>query len=552
MRYQVPEDSAAERRIVALVFLVAFVYLLLFRRYTALEPDEGIILQGTQRILHGQVLYRDFFSFFTPGSYYLLALLFRIFGSSMLVARTALAVYGGLLSAFTYLLARRVCSRWGAMLAAYLVTVTSVPWRFLALHNWDSTLWACAAVYCAVRWMEAASSSPSPGRSGKGAWSWSLGMSSFAAFTVLFEQSKGAGLVLGLALGFAIILLLAGRGFRVSRAGWIAIALGFAWLFTVTFGYFAAQHALSLLWADWLWPLHHYSRVNAVPYGYQNWSDQTRRTMFGGGLLKSALSTVLITPCFVLPVLPLIALGLLAYAMTPQGRGKLAPEQRRYYVVVCGAISGLLISVVAARADILHFVYLSPLLYLVFAWLVDSRDFRLSHPLKLLLGGFLFFCFTFLGLAFLLSARGAHFKLTTRRGRVEMPNPDEVLQYTQAHVPAGSKIFVYPYLPLYYYLTATFSPTRYEYLMPGMHTKEQDEEAIRAIRADRTPVALFEPDFNEKIATSWPNTPIQYVANDPVGDYLLEHYRSCKVLRSASGWPFLFMVPKDLACPKRQ
>ena len=82
-RLYVPENSGAERCIVLLVFLVSFVYLCLFRRYTAMEPDEGIILQGAQRILQGEVLYRDFFSFYTPGSYYLLAALFKVFGSSM-------------------------------------------------------------------------------------------------------------------------------------------------------------------------------------------------------------------------------------------------------------------------------------------------------------------------------------------------------------------------------------------------------------------------------------------------------------------------------------
>ena len=76
-----------------------------------MEPDEGIVLQGAQRILAGQVLYRDFFSFYTPGSYYALALVFRIFGSSLAVARTALALTGGILSVVSYLLARRVCSR---------------------------------------------------------------------------------------------------------------------------------------------------------------------------------------------------------------------------------------------------------------------------------------------------------------------------------------------------------------------------------------------------------------------------------------------------------
>jgi len=65
------------------VFIFSFAYLCLFRRYTAMEPDEGIILEGAQRILRGQVLYRDFFSFYTPGSYYFLAGLFKLFGNSL-------------------------------------------------------------------------------------------------------------------------------------------------------------------------------------------------------------------------------------------------------------------------------------------------------------------------------------------------------------------------------------------------------------------------------------------------------------------------------------
>jgi len=47
------------------------------------------------------------------------------------------------------------------------------------------------------------------------------------------------------------------------------------WPFLLTVAYFGAQHSLSLMLADWFWPLHHYSLANHVPYGYQNWSDAT-------------------------------------------------------------------------------------------------------------------------------------------------------------------------------------------------------------------------------------------------------------------------------------
>src|SRR5579864_9521756 len=187
-----PERHPAERWIAAAIFALTVLYLSLFRRYTSLDPDEGIILQGAQRILHGEVIYRDFFSFLTPGSYYWMALLFKTFGNSMIVARTTLAVYGGIFSTFTYLMARRVCVRWIALLTAYFVTIACLPWRFMALHNWDSTLWSCVAVYCAVRLLETPHAS------------WAFGLGTFTSLTFLFEQSKGAGLVAGLALGFAL------------------------------------------------------------------------------------------------------------------------------------------------------------------------------------------------------------------------------------------------------------------------------------------------------------------------------------------------------------
>src|SRR5713226_7722658 len=133
-----PERSRHERQIAGLVFLLSFIYLLIFRRYTAIEPDEGIILQGAQRILRGEVLYRAFFSFFTPGSYYFVAVIFKIFGSSIIVARTALVLIGAAFSVITYLLARRVCSRESSLFVAGLVTATTLPYRFLVLHNWDS------------------------------------------------------------------------------------------------------------------------------------------------------------------------------------------------------------------------------------------------------------------------------------------------------------------------------------------------------------------------------------------------------------------------------
>ena len=533
------EANRSDRAAAFAVFAVSLAYLWFFRLYTSIEPDEGIMLQGAQRILRGEVLYRDFFSFFTPGSYYFLALLFKVFGSSFLVARVALILFGGIYSAVTYLLARRACSRGSALFAAGLATATTLPYRFEVLHNWDSTLWACLALYCAVRWIESAQSK------------WGFGTGSLTALTMLFEQSKGAGLALGLGVGLATITLI-NRERRLWQGSQVfMLACGFMWPFLLTFAYFGAQHSTGVMLADWFWPLRHYSLANHVPYGYQNWSESTRHLLFASGSLTVRLITIIaISPCFLVPLLPLIAVALLLYWIVQMLR-KRPPSVASYYVLVCAVIGGLLVSVVVGRADIVHFMYLQPLFCLVLAWQIDGRDIpgRTFRALKPVFVGYVAVAFLLFSAPLLMRALGASHKIETRRGVIAAPMPDTLIDYIQAHTAPGETILIYPYLPLYYYLTDTYSPSPYEYFQPGMHTPQQAAEMLAGLKAKRVRVVLFEASFWEKIPNSWPSTPISDIAHDSLADYIQHEYRSCQSLHSGGNWQFLFMMRPDLPCP---
>jgi len=538
----IPEQSRPERYISFTLFAVSFLYLCIFRHYTSMEPDEGIVLQGAQRILAGQVPYRDFFSFYTPGSYYALAAVFRIFGSSLVVARIALALAGATLSALSYLLARRVCSRGMALTLAALGTLTTLPYRFLVLHNWDSTLWACLAIYALVRLLETPAS---------GSWEFAAGI--FASLTALSEQSKGAGLCLGLAIGLLAIWFVEGKPV-LTRAALLALLSGFAIPLVITFAYFASQHAASAMLADWLWPLRHYSVANRVPYGYQNWSDASRHLLFGtGSPFVRLIKAVAVSPCFWIPALPPVAVGLLVYWIVKTRRSA-ATAASRYYILVAAAYLGLALSVVLTRADIIHFMYLQPLNCVVLAWLLGSRELdsrettRLLRRARPVLAAYVVISLSIFGLAPLANTASAPERLMTRRGEVTTPARDTVVEYFQAHVPPGKTVLIYPYLPLYYYLTAAFSPGPYDYFQPGMHTREQADEIVRELASGRVDEVLFEPNFSDKVAHSWPGTPLAAIAQDPVADYIAHHYRPCQELASPAGWKFLFMVRKDESC----
>lgn len=523
----------SERGTMLLLFGISFVYMLAFRRVVNMEPDEGIILQGAERILHGQVPYRDFFTFYTPGSFYVTAFLFKVFGDSILTARTALMFFGAAFPVITYALARRTCSKSISFFVAILVAVDAAPYRFLVLHNWDSTFWACLCAYCSIRWLES------------DARHWAFATGTLASFTVLTEQSKGAGLILGLGLAVSILALN-----KLCPVGISAAVAGLLWPVLCTCAFFDSRNAMRSMLLAWLWPLRHYTAANRVPYGYENWSDAARTAIFHSGpVVLRAIKALAVSPGFIIPSLPLIAVGLLIY-WTVRLR-ELRNERSAHFVLLSAIISGLLVSVIVARADIIHFIYLAPLFFLVLAWILGTSDFALPllyawRPYLLLYVGI---SFGLMAMAMLSSALGARSTVETRRGTIRSRQPDFLLGYALAHPSPAGSVLVYPYLPLYYYLTATPSPSGYDYFQPGMNTTAQAEEILLSLRSKGVTTVMFEPDFSEKVPNSWPRTPWSAFAADPIADYIAHNYKVCRALQSAAGWKFLYMVARGESCP---
>ena len=528
-----------EHVIPALIFVVSLLYLLLFRRHSAVDPDEGIVLQGADRVLRGEVPYRDFFSFYTPGSFYLVAGLFKLFGNSFVVARTSIAVAGAGCSVITYLLAHRVCSLNIALLATALTMTDSVAYRFMVLHNWYSTFLACLTIYVAVRLCE----------SQKPAWAFATG--SLAALTILIEQSKGAGLCLGITVGYLILVFLGGR--RRLRASYlIVIGSGFLWPWAMACLYFASKNAVRAMLQDWLWPLRHYTKANHVFYGYQNWTADARDAVLQSGTIWIRIGKwITISPDFIVPLLPLVGVVCLAYWSVRISKKKDTSATANYYVVVSAALSGLLLSVIIVRPDIAHLMDLSPLWYVSLAWVLGTRDFPSSLMMRLrpYLTAYVCVSFGLLSFALLLNMNSAKNRIQTRRGLVMTQAEDTVVNYVTAHVPPGSQLLVYPYLPLYNYLTETHSPAHLDFFQSGMNTPEQAQEIIQALDSKRVDAVLFEPGFAQKFAGSWPDTPLRDVANDPVADFIVRNYQVCAPLTASSGWRFQFMVRKEENCP---
>ena len=79
--------------------------------------DEGLMLQAASRISSGQLPYRDFWWFYPPGQPYLLALLWKLSGPSLVPWRVLRAVVDATVALLAWRLAGRRAGRAPALLA---------------------------------------------------------------------------------------------------------------------------------------------------------------------------------------------------------------------------------------------------------------------------------------------------------------------------------------------------------------------------------------------------------------------------------------------------
>lgn len=107
-------------------FLFSLAYQSLFYRYGLNHWDEGVIYSGTARLLDGQVVNRDFFGYLA-GRYYLLAVFFKIFGTSIETGRLMWIPFTSLMATLGLLIARRLAPGiWAWLPPVFLLAAPSM------------------------------------------------------------------------------------------------------------------------------------------------------------------------------------------------------------------------------------------------------------------------------------------------------------------------------------------------------------------------------------------------------------------------------------------
>jgi Dolichyl-phosphate-mannose-protein mannosyltransferase len=117
------ESLAASKKFVASVLILLLVYMMYLSTRGLSVYDEGLICYGAERVLRGDIPYRDFWTAYGPGQYYLLAGVFKIFGASLLVARIYCVSVEWIVAILAYSISRSLTGPVGGVLSCVAVAV---------------------------------------------------------------------------------------------------------------------------------------------------------------------------------------------------------------------------------------------------------------------------------------------------------------------------------------------------------------------------------------------------------------------------------------------
>ena len=168
-------------------------------------PTRATCCTGRSASSTDEVIYKDFFEGLTPLSFYLVAGIYRVAGTTLLAARVGIALIEAIGCALLFHLVRRVAGVAEAVLAALIFAGICIPtWPYASPHWISTTLGlAVAAVTLAERW--AASSRARPALAGL-----------LAGVAVCVQQQRGVFLAAWLPLA---LVVLACRRVRAPDAG---------------------------------------------------------------------------------------------------------------------------------------------------------------------------------------------------------------------------------------------------------------------------------------------------------------------------------------------
>ncbi len=312
--------------------------------------DEGVAVYGAERVMHGQMPYRDFWTMYAPGQYYLTAILFKLCGPSLMAERICTTVTLIVLCLLIYAILRQTVTRPFACVGMALTAIWLGGVKFFGSPMPTALALSMASALLFVRFLHTLRLRPL------------LISGVLAGASTLFRHDIG---VYSFAAASMMVILLAlkrraespNRAAEFPKSPWLLLAVligGYVLVVLPVAAYFSARAGYSNVVSDLIrFPSEVYPRVRSLPFPVL-WSS-------GSGdhsLTESAGTLLSPTNPALSYYVPIVVYAVTAAAFLRQFRGKhsiassSASSVRPYFLI----LGGLFFLQASVRSDIHHFI----------------------------------------------------------------------------------------------------------------------------------------------------------------------------------------------------
>lgn len=215
--------------------------------------DEGATLYGSLRAMNGELPYRDFWTLYLPGQFYLIALVYKLFSVSLFTVRIFGALINFLLPIIVYFLSIRIAGRSFAIIGPALTVFFSGVWG--PAYGYGTTtavFYSLCSIWFVFDFIE------------KGNMRSLFFSGLLCAITALTRQDIGFYLL----LGTSITILLQGSASRKSPIKTLLVYfLSVSAIFIPAIAYLIARCGLkTVVNAAVIYPLFKYSSMRSIPF----------------------------------------------------------------------------------------------------------------------------------------------------------------------------------------------------------------------------------------------------------------------------------------------
>ncbi len=478
-------------------FILILLFSLFFISADAFEGlkvyDEGVTVYGASLVLEGALPYRDFWTVYMPGNYYLYAFVFKIFSPSLLVERvTSILLMIGI-AIFSFLIARKLLPKMYALLAFFFAAVWLSSFDFFGYVIYPTLLCSLASFNFFLRYLL---------HKDKKLLYWAGAM---VGMTALFRHDFGFYVFLSETVIIVFSKIFYGHpteneNLRIAIKNFLRLTVGTAAVFMPVAIYFMIHVPLEVLIRDLIiFPLYIYADYREIPFPppfitYAHFQQIAENATIDG-YLKENLNRIYLY--FPLIVYAALLLQLIIRSLNHSGYRQSKMFWGNFGLLVLGS---LFFTKVAVRSLYLHLMPTYVVAIIVFFVVLTNVYKAISNStinrmacLFLYLLAIPTLIRPFWSESVNMKESGFGQKETLNIPRAEHIQWDErgaeykeVIRYVHSLVPEHEKIFVgntrhdriFTNDVLFYFLSNRESPTKYYELHPGVATTREVQQQI--------------------------------------------------------------------------